>query len=140
MDFILKAKAIELWQQSKTSYEIAAELKVSRYAVLGVIKRHRDKGNDVRCRLVKVGVKRSKNIQKPKPVEVLFNYPEPVVGVSLMGLRHMSCRFIIAEDESPIYCGKDKVRGSYCADHYSVCYVPVRKEDRKKIERLSRIV
>lgn len=130
MENCLREKTIALWQQSLTSYQIAERLGVSRNAVLGVIKRHRDKGNELRRRSVKVMQKLGPKIQKPRPVELLFDYVEPAVGVSIFGLRHNSCRYIIAEDEAPIYCGRDKQRGSYCMDHYNICYVPVRKADR----------
>lgn len=128
MESSLREKAIALWQQSLTSYQIAERLGVSRNAVLGVIKRHRDKGNQLRGKVVK--------IQKPKPVEVLFDYLEPKTGVSLFGLRHSSCRYIIGEDESAIYCGRTKERGSYCAEHYRLCYVPVKKDSKNKVDGL----
>lgn len=76
-------------------------------------------------------------IQKPKPVERLFNFVEPKVGVTIMTLRHDSCRFIVDEGETPIYCGAQKTRGPYCAEHYGRCYVPVKKAMQAKIERIA---
>ena len=78
-------------------------------------------------------------IQKPKPVERLFDYRQPQAGVRLTALRHDSCRFIVAEDDAPIYCGDKKSRGSYCAEHYSLCYVPVKKAMAAKIARLAKL-
>jgi len=138
METILKQKAVDLWQQNKSSYQIAAELNVSRNAVLGVIKRHREKGATLRGRIDKDGVRKVTAIQKPRPVERLFDHLEPVVGVTLMNLRHSSCCYIIGEDDATIYCGRQRARGSYCAEHYSLCYVPVKKAMQKKIERLSK--
>lgn len=135
MEEALKERLLALWQGKKTSYQIAAELGVSRNAVLGVIKRHKDKGVTLRGRLP---VEKKAKIQKPKPVERLLDYAEPVVGVTLMELRHNSCRFIVAEDEAPIYCGRTRTRGPYCAEHYAVCYVPVRKAMARKIEAAAR--
>jgi len=49
-------------------------------------------------------------------------------GVTMLRLTSSSCRFIISEPDKPIrYCGEKMVRCSYCKEHYSVCYVPVRK-------------
>lgn len=78
-------------------------------------------------------------IQKPKPVKRLFDFAEPKTGKTIMTLRHDSCRFIINDGETPIYCGKKKERGPYCAEHYKVCYVPVRKAMQAKIERIAGI-
>jgi len=76
-------------------------------------------------------------IQKPRPVERLFDFAEPKAGVTILSLRHDSCRFIIEEGETPVYCGVKKTRGPYCADHYSKCYVPVRKAMQAKLERMA---
>jgi len=47
-------------------------------------------------------------------------------GIRLDELRYMSCRYIISRDEavSVRYCGQNKVRGSYCAKHGALCYLP----------------
>lgn len=138
MEAILKQRAVDLWQQNKSSYQIAAELNVSRNAVLGVIKRHKDRGVALRGKIDRGCAPKRTVIQKSKPVETLFDHLEPVVGVTLMNLRHSSCCYIIGEDEAPIYCGRQRARGSYCAEHYSLCYVPVKKAMQKKIERMSK--
>ena len=76
-------------------------------------------------------------IQKPKPVERLFDFVEPKNGLTILTLRRNSCRFIVREDDTPIYCGAPKERGPYCAAHYKVCYVPVKKAMQAKLERLA---
>jgi GcrA cell cycle regulator len=61
----------------------------------------------------------------PKP-------PEPPAakkqrdGIRFMQLRSSSCRFIISgkEPENFLFCGDPKERGSYCAEHAALCYVP----------------
>lgn len=147
MDMETKAKVLELWQQKVTSYQISERLGVSRNSVLGFIRRSRKKGVQLRTREVvarkeeavtKRPVTTSVVIQKPRPIEVLFDYAPPAHGLTISALRHDSCRFIVAEDETPIYCGKQKERGSYCAEHYSICYVSVRKAMKDKIERMAR--
>lgn len=121
-----RKKVLRLWQENRSGSQIAAELGVSRNAVLGVVKRHKDKGNALRGPLPWAN-----RIQKPKPVERLFDYATPPSGVTLMGLRHASCRYIVREEETAIYCGRDKTSGPYCADHYALCYRPVKKPSRQ---------
>jgi hypothetical protein len=137
-------KIVELWQQNLTSYQIAERLGISRNAVLGSIRRQKAKGVALRGRILPPEKAREPEtpkmavIQKPKPVERLFDFVAPPAGVTILALRGNSCRFIVGEDETPIYCGKEKVRGAYCAAHYAACYVPVKKAMQQKMERMAR--
>lgn len=129
MEEEVKERVLAMWQENKTSYQISAELGVSRNAVLGFIKRRRARGVALRGRLP---VEKKPKAEKTRPVEQLFEPSEPPAGVSLAGLRHNSCRFIISEEEPPSYCGRTRTRGPYCSEHYALCYVAPRKVCRKK--------
>jgi len=41
---------------------------------------------------------------------------------TIMELTRASCRYIMDADNK-FYCGADRVRGSYCAQHAQMCYI-----------------
>ena len=65
-------------------------------------------------------------------VEEFRNKPKEIsTKVQITGLTHFSCRYVIenSEPSEAWFCGKPKVRGSYCTDHANLCYIPL--EDQK---------
>lgn len=51
-----------------------------------------------------------------------------------MDVRHYNCCFPLWDDKerpSQFYCGKRVERGSYCAAHASVCYLPKKRKREK---------
>lgn len=66
----------------------------------------------------------------------------PTTNVDIMGLREMSCRFIVKTDprRGAIYCGEPKARRSYCEKHAKICYViaTLERSDKRSDLRPSR--
>lgn len=159
MDDELKLKIIEMWENLQTSGQIAAALGVTRNAVMGFISRYRAKGNNLRGKVpVSEEVKMARRNERQKAYresrkkpQVIVKNPEPIVlaferveptrtsSVALLELRGHHCRFIVGSGDVTMYCGKEKSRGAYCAEHYSLCYVPVRKAMAAKIARIAAI-
>ena len=52
------------------------------------------------------------------------------LGVTILELKFSSCRYIIGYEENAgtIFCGEVIHRISYCANHYSACYIPAPKK------------
>ena len=48
-------------------------------------------------------------------------------GIKFIQLRSMSCRYVVSgkEPEDFLFCGDQKVRGAYCAEHAALCYAPL---------------
>ena len=53
-------------------------------------------------------------------------------GLRIDELRYSSCRYIISLETavSVRYCGHEKERGSYCAAHADLCYLPRKKREQ----------
>lgn len=111
-----------------------AEFNVSltRNAVIGKARRH---GFPPRPHIIKVFSKRV-TPTLPRPAEGPVPLPrprppqEPVPppppgGVLLIDLRGNACHFLIGEAPHR-YCGHANAKGSYCARHYAIVYVPAR--------------
>ena len=47
-------------------------------------------------------------------------------------LKAKSCKFIVSgtEIDDYMYCGQDKVKSSYCQNHYNLCYVSSNKVEK----------
>jgi hypothetical protein len=45
-------------------------------------------------------------------------------GVTILGLRLFSCRYIVKQtEEEALFCGSKIHRVSYCEAHYRLCYI-----------------
>jgi hypothetical protein len=88
--------------------------------------------------------KDAKQTEKPKPIlrlvwPVAPVYDEPpkeevYKPISLMELEFFSCRYVVTNEDpqNALYCGRPKVRGSYCLDHAKLCYTkPYGKGDTR---------
>lgn len=153
----LRIKILELWQKSMSGGEIASYLGISRNSVIGVVHRARRNGEPLRgyqskqqkplpAKKVKEKpvegfsrfVEKTKPIKKENKIEEIV---EPVKSaptlesceVTIDGLMHYSCRFIVKEGnhETTKYCGKNKDKSSYCKEHYDLCYTPARFSTQK---------
>jgi hypothetical protein len=62
---------------------------------------------------------------KPAPPTFICE-PEParppLGSLHMNDLREADCRWIHIAKPQPLFCGRPKWKGSYCADHYSRCY------------------
>lgn len=67
-------------------------------------------------------------IKPPEP-----KVPPKVGKLKFMDLRRTSCRYVVSGDrpENFLFCGDPKERGSYCAEHAALCYVPLSRHARR---------
>ena len=118
---------IHLWNKNYTGSEIAAELGITRNAVMGVVHRFRRKG------LVgyKPETKTVNTTPRPRPKATLKPKEKPLVytegKVTFAELQQSrQCHYVVNDGHasSYLFCGKPQERGSYCEHHASICYMP----------------
>jgi len=129
-----KGRILKMWEDGRSSSEIAFELKVTRGTIAGVLNRLREAGR-IGYREKKPSVKAPKvpkitktvaNVIRFKPI--LPALPEPSIGTKGLPITKLSlrtCRFIVDGEGavlSTFYCGKEVERGSYCEPHAALCY------------------
>jgi len=150
---------IKLWEDGNTGLQIAEKLGKTRNAIMGALKRLRDKGlieykqvpvkrsaplprkenlkylpirNRRILREIKHGVRETPLIEVSPEVKYIRNGP-----VRFFDLTSQSCRFIINDTlpQNFLFCGDQKKDGSpYCERHHKMCYVPGSSE----VERTKR--
>jgi len=56
--------------------------------------------------------------------------PEPMDPIKFTDLKPMSCRYVVSgkRPENFLFCGMDKKRGAYCAEHAALSYVSVERK------------
>jgi hypothetical protein len=122
-----------LWEDGLTGSEIAAKIGATRNSVLGLIARLRkiDPSVKPRGRWMPQGKKPTPPVVKPKnPVAIKAQkQKDPDSQIGILSLKIFSCRYIVKDGDiyTRRYCGKNIDRSSYCADHYKLCYVPIKK-------------
>jgi len=140
-------KIIKLWRQNKTSTEIAAEMSMTRSAVMGVVGRYGERKTPRTSanRLHKSKVIEVANIYNPRKSvrkKVMIKKEKEAVvkkkkyvrkkGKNLMELNHFDCRWIFDDN---LYCAQPILHGSYCKHHCAIVYVPnVKKEKPRQAE------
>ena len=123
----------DLWNKGLTASEIADKIGRTRNSVMGAISRMRATDPSIETRgsgIFVVKKPRPLVIKPPKPVELVkIKDDSPKGSVDIMNLKTFSCRYIVKEGSylTARYCNKQIDRSSYCADHYKICYNPVRK-------------
>jgi GcrA cell cycle regulator len=147
-----ECRIIELWEAGYTGSQIAAELSITRNAVMGKIYRLRrmakiNYGHNVKTDRIpiEVATSPSRKAQPKKLAQVLvlpasmarsFGYAvaKKGPGFTLMELVPGMCKYSISGDHASDYrfCGAKVTRSNYCDHHYSLCYVPPRPRDRSK--------
>ena len=137
-----KDRIIELWNDGYTGGQIAKEIGHTRSAIMGLISRMRQSGKGVDVKrnasiTPKPRVKtqapkgRPKKLKiHPKTFQYAFTFAEPTKAhnnkpISFMDLTSFHCRYILNDPkQGALYCGDPKERGSYCAFHANLCYIP----------------
>lgn len=130
----LKEAVINLWQEGKSSGQIAESLNITRNSVMGII--HRAKKEGLVLRTGPKTVLIEKNIVKAKPKPIVEEVaviefekpqlpPKPANGKVLEDLRHGDCRYIISMHDTygAVYCSDPIERVSYCDAHAKLCYI-----------------
>lgn len=152
-----KFVVLSMWQNGHTASEIAMKVRTTRSAVMGIVHRAREAGvigvrdRDKKIQRPRVNVESPPKppeppkpprlpkvlltVKHPKPVvevELPVVSPPPPVGVTFHGLSKNSCRYTISGKNAKeyLFCGEPKTKGSYCAKHAAMCYVPLSKGKR----------
>lgn len=152
-------RIVELWNQGYSTSMIASQLGRSKNMICGKIFRMREKGFDLSPRAVVTKVKtetgqtkvakRRSTMNKPllgllfkkkaeervRPIVIVKEKKAPNQrNIKFKHLSSESCRFIINDGrpENFIFCGAQKERGAYCAEHAAICYIPSKPPERKQ--------
>jgi hypothetical protein len=135
---------IEMWLDGKTGLQIAEELNTTRNAIMGRLKRLRDRGlieyrivppsKPVTTNIVYLPIKNRRILREIKAgireAPKIFVTPEKKnvlkPPVRFFSLTVMSCKFPI-NDGAPqdfLFCGDHRHPGSsYCERHHKICYI-----------------
>ena len=123
----------EMWENGKSSGEIANILEITRGTVMGVIHRLKAKGkvfhkiSNKTVTIAQIPKKEKPMVKKPK-LKVFKPEPETIEiyegGITIFDLTSRSCRYILGpvDGEHTRYCGEPKSGKSYCRKHRSLCY------------------
>lgn len=160
-----EAKIINLWELGYSGTQIAQELGTTRNAVMGKIYRLRKKaqmiyGHDKmknravlevempqtkpkKAKVPKMPPKQkgARNAWQPKPDP--SRVVKPTHGVTFWDLSFGGCRYPLEGERlnDMIFCNAPATRGSFCHEHYAICFVPVNRksEDNKNAFTLKRV-
>jgi len=146
-------RIVEMWNQNKTSTEIAKELGMTRSAVMGVVSRYGERKSDNKS-FVSVAKNKTKiievaNVYNPrksvrKRITIRLTKPEKYLDISdpfkdiayvkttgkkLINLGPFDCRWIF-DDNS--YCAQPKTFRSYCSHHARMVYIPILKKEKPR--------
>lgn len=151
-------RIVELWSQGYSTSMIASQLGRSKNMICGKIFRMREKGFDLSPRAVVTKVRtetgetkvarRKSTMSKPLLGLVFKKKTEervrPIVVVKEKKLsnsrnikfKHLtseSCRYVVNDGrpEQFIFCGAPQERGSYCAEHAAICYMPPKVPEKE---------
>lgn len=158
----LDGEVSRLWQDGRTSTEIAEALQITRSAVMGRVNRLRKKGHLVDFRNGPF----MKTIRKPRapkavggakmpfvmptypgrPIRrrkgfVVNQTPEIVVKKqqykTILELMPDDCRYIVGtvKTRGTLYCAEPKEMGSYCKSHGLICYHVAKPAGERKPRR-----
>ncbi len=141
-------KIIELWDQKFTGGQIAAELSMTRNAVMGRLGRFRKMGlvaykmsakvdlKDMKSGILKTVKKYNANPKMfrgrlpPTPLPEMPPVKDKPIG--FFELTPFTCRYIVNDGKASefLFCGKPKMIRSYCEDHARLCYLPPRVKEK----------
>ena len=160
-----EAKIINLWELGYSGTQIAQELGTTRNAVMGKIFRLRRKaqmiyGHDkmknravLEVEVPQAKPKKAKVPKMPPKHKVVRNawkptpdpskVLKPTKGVSFWDLSFGGCRYPVGGEKlsDMIFCDALATKGSFCAEHYAICFVPVNRksEDKKSAFNFKRV-
>jgi GcrA cell cycle regulator len=148
---------IRMWEAGYTATQIGKELKTSRSSILGRIFRLRQAGyiissrpSSISKRELKPKPEKSPTLKKVRLLRIISDRPRikpgpkpkpktekkiiPSDPKTIFELREWHCRYVISPDgaEEALFCGSPKERGSYCAHHAALCYIPLSQFRYKK--------
>jgi len=138
------AEIIAMWNANHSSAEIAAKYGVTRNVIVGLMKRARDRGEDVIKKQAATGGRRKK-VVKPKPtVPELSNkakvlpfrakfVPKTVVPghVLITDLEYQQCKYPerTNKEGQHLFCARPTNDNRvYCEKHHKLCYDAARSK------------
>lgn len=143
-------KIIKLYQDGLAMRDIGQQVGKTKNSVCGLISRYREWGY---LKPVVKRENKSIDLRKNPPKKVIGTRSSPIKmlhfrtihqppkkadqppvqldlpavnGISFWKLKNNSCRFIVSGGNGipHMYCGETQTRGSYCAYHGNICYIP----------------
>lgn len=142
----------ELWEAGLTTVQIGHKLGLTKNAICGLIYRMRKDGvplspsknksvakepqQPVGGKVVPMKPPKQKKAETlpPLPLFAAIEPPPPPppivrVGIQFIDLRNNSCRYVISGKRPAdfLFCGDPKTTTAYCAEHATLCYVPLSK-------------
>ena len=103
-------EVLKLWNSGLSMGQIAALMGATRNEIAGAIYRARHAGAYFEPRSKRSSYRRYQPIGNHE---------------AILALNMRTCRYILNEDmSSPEYCLDEVSRGSYCAHHANLCYLP----------------
>ena len=156
------AEIIRLWNLEIPSKDIAAQLGITKNAVIGVVTRERESGRGLITRSMKPGscqnMKNEKRPHKKRPgaeqikvrtMPKLFQIeavPEKrqtkVLGVALDDLGHHSCRYPTSRvSDQHYFCGEPTrdAATSYCAIHHPIVWLKRKRLTPEQASKLKKM-
>jgi len=154
----IEEKILELWTIGHTTSKIAAILGRSKNSICGSIFRMREKGITIppkrSTREVIVQKKTVERTPRPKVARPpmtgqhlvskkrktspeLAKYTKgsakDSLNIRFWKLKTNSCRYVVNDGrpETFIFCGAPQERGSYCAEHAAICFMPPRVPEKE---------
>lgn len=121
-------RVMDLWNDDKTSTEIAAQLDLTRSKVSGIIHRMKAKGFVVTRSPAEPTVpkprRRRRSPAKPAPAPKQLDLFEQPVGIGIFELKKKSCRWPLkgAVGAAMRYCGETTQEPPYCMCHSALAY------------------
>lgn len=131
---------VEMWNEGKTSQQIADAVGKTRNAVIGIIYRNRNKynlpkrGNDTRAATAKARKEAQKGTAQRRNEKIAIKplgKPKPrstsSCGVQMFDLTKDTCRYPVGHvgDADFHFCGRKPNSSSpYCDRHAQICYNP----------------
>lgn len=144
----MKDKIIKMWNEGKTSGDIAFELEITRNSVMGAIYRAQKSGlamrKDQSTAVRNKSKSKKKVIKKDEPIKknVLGKRIGPAVvdlpkteiknaPKTLMQLEPHDCRWVIRDGYFCAAPSKSSLQ-PWCEEHFKIVYVPASSYDSKK--------
>lgn len=148
----IEQKILDLWTAGLTTSKIAAAIGISKNSVCGRIFRMRERGVTIppkrSTRDTVVPSKRAERKSAPavkraprtghhlvskkpsKPPSEVTKFTrgsaKDSLNIGFWKLKKTSCRYVVNDGrpEQFIFCGATQEKGSYCAEHAAICYLP----------------
>lgn len=146
-------KVLELWKEGLSTFKMSQVMGISKNSICGIVFRMRKRGIEIPVRgshptgIIKFKkpkekkepaksgnltprfnkiFKQTKLVKRQEKINRIQNTKPSEKNVRFWKLTAQSCRYVVNDGraEDFIFCGEPKQRGSYCAAHADICYMP----------------